>query len=284
MLTIFSIPKPFAGHIGLIQRNALASWRRLAPAAEIILFGADAGVAEAAREFGARHVPDLATNAYGTPLISAAFARVGALSERPHLLYSNADMLYDRSLFTALDQLRPLPVFLCSGRRWDMDIRCDLTRADESTWARLFATATTQGRLHGPAGMDYFLFPRSLQVPLPEFAVGRPGWDSWMVWWCRTTDRPVVDATQSVTAVHQNHDYSSLPLGYQHWRGPERELNVRAAGGLTHMLTLREASHELVPGGLRRPTGWGALPARLATFRPYQWSLAGKRWLLEKLG
>ncbi len=29
MLTLFTIPKPFAGHIGLIQRNAIASWTLL---------------------------------------------------------------------------------------------------------------------------------------------------------------------------------------------------------------------------------------------------------------
>ena len=26
MLTIFTIPKPFIGHIGVIQRNAIMSW------------------------------------------------------------------------------------------------------------------------------------------------------------------------------------------------------------------------------------------------------------------
>lgn len=29
MLTIFATPKPFQGHVGIIQRNAIGSWVRL---------------------------------------------------------------------------------------------------------------------------------------------------------------------------------------------------------------------------------------------------------------
>ena len=45
MLTLFSTCKPFHGHNGVIQRNALKSWRLLHPDIEIILFGDDEGVA-----------------------------------------------------------------------------------------------------------------------------------------------------------------------------------------------------------------------------------------------
>jgi len=59
LLTIFSIPKAFAGHNGIIQNNAIQSWVRLSPACQVILFGDDPGVAEAARRFGVVHVPDI---------------------------------------------------------------------------------------------------------------------------------------------------------------------------------------------------------------------------------
>jgi len=60
VLTLFTIPKAFNGHIAVIQRNAIQSWMRLHPEIEIILFGADEGTAEAAREFGLRYEPELA--------------------------------------------------------------------------------------------------------------------------------------------------------------------------------------------------------------------------------
>lgn len=283
MLTIFSIPKPFAGPIALIQRNALASWIRLGPDIEVILLGNDDGVAAAAREFGARHEPTIKVNSHGTPLITDAFARARTLSRKPFLMYSNADMLYDTSLLAALRHIRQLERFLLCGRRWDMDVTASLVRAEDETWRELFDRRATHGRLHGPAGIDYFVFPREHDFHAPDFAVGRIGWDSWLVWKSRMDGVPVIDATADIAALHQNHDYASLRLGYQHWRGPERDLNVRAAGGLSHLLTLREASHELVDGTLVRPAGWRALSSRLATFGPYRWSLAAKRWLQQKL-
>lgn len=281
MLTLFSIPKPFAGHIGIIQRNALACWRRLAPDVDIILLGSDSGVAEAAREFGATHVPEIPANEYGTPLISAAFAQARQLSRQPYLMYSNADMLYDESLLAALNRMRPLPAFLLSGQRWDHDIREDLGRAGAAEWRALFAQRAIRGVLRGPSAMDYFVFPRQLDLGMPGFAVGRVGWDSWMVWKCRQDRVPVIDATADIAALHQNHTYASLARGCQHQQGPERTLNIRLAGGLANLLTLREASHELVAGRIRPPAGWRGCRSRLATMRPYQLLLALKRRILQ---
>ena len=51
MLTIFSTPKPFQGHIGVIQRNAIGSWKQLHPDVEIVLFGDDEGAAEVVVQF-----------------------------------------------------------------------------------------------------------------------------------------------------------------------------------------------------------------------------------------
>jgi hypothetical protein len=48
MLTLFTTAKPFEGHSGVIQRDALKSWKLLRPDIEIILFGDDAGGAEIA--------------------------------------------------------------------------------------------------------------------------------------------------------------------------------------------------------------------------------------------
>lgn len=277
MLTLFTIPKPFTGHIGVIQRNALASWRRLAPAVEIILLGNDAGVAEAALEFGATHVPQTPANDYGTPLISAAFAQVRQFSRQPYLMYSNADMLYDESLLAALDRVRHLPAFLLSGQRWDHEIQTDLCPFPPEDWRTLFAQRTVRGVLSGPSAMDYFVFPRLFDVGMPGFAVGRVGWDSWMVWKCRQDRVPVIDATTDIAALHQNHTYDSLARGCQHQQGPERTQNIRLAGGLANLLTLREASHELVAGRLRSPAGWRGCQSRLATLRPYQLLLGVKR-------
>jgi len=84
MLTLLSAPKPFRGHIGVIQTNAITSWLRLSPPCEVVLFGDDEGVADAAQRTGARHVPQVARNQYGTPILSDVFDQGAALAGTDH--------------------------------------------------------------------------------------------------------------------------------------------------------------------------------------------------------
>ena len=93
MLTIFALPKPFKGHFGLIQRNAISQWARLRPRPEIILFGNEEGTAEIAQEFGLRHVSEIRRNQYGTPLLSDLFEKAQTLAGCNTLCYVNADIM-----------------------------------------------------------------------------------------------------------------------------------------------------------------------------------------------
>ena len=93
MLTIFSTPKPFKGHIGIIQRNAITSWTLLHPQPEIILFGNDEGTAEAAKDIGVLHVSQIARNEFGTPLLNDFFQQAKQQASHQTLCYVNADIV-----------------------------------------------------------------------------------------------------------------------------------------------------------------------------------------------
>ena len=93
LITLFSAPKPFTNpHIAMIQRNAIRSWTLL-PDVEVILLGEEEGLAEAARELGVRHIPHVARNANGTPLISSMFQLAREHSTGDLLCIINADMI-----------------------------------------------------------------------------------------------------------------------------------------------------------------------------------------------
>ena len=93
MLTFFSTPKPFRGHINVIQRNAIQSWLRIHPGVEVILLGDDEGAAETCREFGIRHVPQVARNEHGTKYLASIYDRAQALSRHDLLCYVNCDIV-----------------------------------------------------------------------------------------------------------------------------------------------------------------------------------------------
>src|SRR5271169_1997102 len=80
MLTVFSTPKPFHGHSGIIQRNALQSWTLLHPDVEVILFGDEDGAAETCRDLGIRHEPQVRRNENGTKFLSYIFDRANEIS------------------------------------------------------------------------------------------------------------------------------------------------------------------------------------------------------------
>ena len=231
MLTLFTIPKAFEGHSNLIQRNALGSWLHLRPECEVILCGDDTGVAEVAAESGVRHLPDIERNEYGTPLLSSAFEQVRACASYDLLCYVNADIILLEDLIMAA-RLVPFSDFLVVGQRWNIDLNSpwDFERTD---WEeRLRQLVAVQGSLADVHGADYFVFPRAGWVPdLPPFAVGRPGWDNWFIYTARTMRVPVVDATNSVLAIHQDHGYSHVPhrRGGK-WQGPEGDRNYAILG------------------------------------------------------
>ena len=59
MLTSFSIPKPFKGHVGVIQRNAIQNRTLLHPDCGIILCGDEPGTEEAACKFKIQYIPQI---------------------------------------------------------------------------------------------------------------------------------------------------------------------------------------------------------------------------------
>lgn len=253
LLTIFTAPKPFQDkHICAIQRNALRSWQALGAQVEIILMGADAGIAENAEALGIRHYGDVKVNPKGTPLISSMLAVARELSDSPFFGIVNTDIILFGDLLDAISQIcRKFERFLIIGQRWDMDIRDEIS-VDAADLHALRQRVPREAVLHPPMGSDYFVFPRSCYQQIPDFAIGRAGWDNWFIYKSRLERWKIVDATADVRIIHQNHDYRHLPDGQPHYRLPETKENVERAGGEHTIFALFDAQYELRGGSIFR--------------------------------
>ena len=246
----------------MIQRNAIKSWTLL-PDVEVILLGEEIGLAEAALELSVKHFPDVRCNANGTPLISSMFQRVRENSDGELLCIVNADMILMSDFADAARRSRVAVVpwrhlqrdsFVLLSQRWDLDVTQPLEFTEG--WEQHLASAVRrQGSLHRPAGSDFFLFPRSCYTDIPDFTIGRAGWDNWMIYKARREKWAVIDCTPSLMIVHQNHDYSHLPGGKPHYEHPDTNENIRLAGGEANIrYTVLDATHQLAPSGkLVRP-------------------------------
>jgi glycosyltransferase involved in cell wall biosynthesis len=258
MLTIFTLPKPFHGHIGMIQRNALRSWLALRPECEIVLLGDEEGIAEHAQEFDVRHMPDIARNEYGTPLLSDAFSQVARSARFPRLCYVNADIILPQGFLSCVQRIA-LPRFLMIGQRITISADSELDFRDDSVARAVQTEARQSGALDAPFGSDYFVFPRGILGPIPPFAVGRPYWDNWMIYRARELHVPVVDASECVLVIHQDHSYGHVPQrAGERWEGPEAERNKRLVTQAAQHFTVRHASWRLAGGRLTKRHWWHA--------------------------
>jgi hypothetical protein len=246
LITLFSVPKAFTDpHIAMIQRNAIESWKELGEAVEVLLLGEEEGLGPAARELGVRWIPGLQRNTDGTPLISSMFEQAMKNGQGKLMAIVNADIIllpdFVETAQSIAEQEKP---FLLMGQRWDLDVKKPLSFAGE--WhSGLRMLVHQEGKLHKSKGSDYFIFPRGAFPHFPKFAIGRAGWDNWTIYHARKEGWNVVDATEAITVIHQQHDYSHLPGGKIHYTLPESDENLRLAGGKRHIFTLFDANFRL---------------------------------------
>jgi predicted O-methyltransferase YrrM len=231
-MTIFAVPKPFEGHLATIQKNAIRSWTRLRPRPEIVLIGDEAGTREMAEEVGARHIPDIRRNEFGTPLVDCIFQTAQDHASHAIMAYVNADMILFQDFALGIQKVRAgLSKFLLIGRRWDLSIVGEID-FDQPQWQKsLRQQVEEHAMLHGECGLDYFVFPKGLYAEIPPFAIGRTVWDNWLVMTPHKLGVPVVDGTEFITAVHQDHDYGHAVGGRDGaWTGAEARRNRALAG------------------------------------------------------
>lgn len=238
MLTIFSSPRPFTEkRFEKIQMNALDSWVRLKPRPDIILFGDkrhEQGIDMLARKLSghARRIAqyrwetDIKRNRWGTPLVGDLMINAQRMAQTDFVAWVNTDIILLQDFMEAIKQVeRQLRQFLLIGAKWRLygePPEIDFTRDD---WQRHVRKLCKHGGERQPrSGSNYQVFTNGLfrghlykrlddrpshkedfPVEYPPIAWGRIRMDTWLVWQCLRREIPVIDATDAILAVHQDH-------------------------------------------------------------------------------
>ena len=132
--------------------------------------------------------------------------------------YANCDILFDRNLTDTLRSLQTsaygghIDKLLVVGRRrnWSVDKGVNLAKLS------LVGHYMKNSSLYISNAQDYFLTTRDGYpwTCIPDFVVGRIGYDNWLVVAALVNQIPVVDATETVTALHQTGEDGNL-AGWQ---------------------------------------------------------------------
>jgi len=95
-----------------------------------------------------------------------------------------------------------------TGKRTDLDVTTAIPMNTAGWQQQLKQDAAVRGVLAHRGLKDYFIFSRSDFATIPAFAVGRGNWDNWMLHDAKVRQIPVIDGTEAITAIHQNHNYT----------------------------------------------------------------------------
>ena len=256
MLTFFTTAKPFRGHDGVIQRNALESWKLLNPDVEVIVFGDDEGAAEVCAELGLVHHPHVERHESGRNRLDYMFQRASQIARHEYLCYCNCDIVLMQDFWKAFLKARAWRnQFLLIAQRWDTDVTEPIDFSDGRWAERLRSVAVTQGVQRDEYWIDFFLFRRGLYLDMPPLMVGYCYWDMWMIWKTLKEGVAVIDGTPFIMPVHQNHGYSAASGRVKGVpTDPLSLVNLELMGGHANVRHIKSSTHILGRSGWIRWT------------------------------
>ena len=228
-----TVPKRFEGHNGIIQRNAINSWKRIGGNNRIVLLTDDESVRAAADELDVECCFGLRSNIYGTPLLSSVMELCGRLAAKDEpVCLINTDIILLSDFMEGFRTLEPelqKTGFMLTSERTDLDVteRIDFKPGWEQELLRQINNEVVS---LSPMGIDYFIYNNGLFDGCPDFCLGRGCWDNWLIYKALSRKAMVVDCTAAVMAIHQNHDYSHVVCGTKDYFGVESEHNRLLAG------------------------------------------------------
>lgn len=254
-ISLFTTAKPFRNRARVHQTNALKSWTKLPGDWELILIGDDEGVAEFAAENGFVHFPEVATSSTGAPLVSDLFRIAKETAKHPVIAYANADiiLLSDTQRLLQLFETDPAAQrALITARRQELELDQPIDFSNEDWENGLRNELERNGHFDFETALDLFVFKKELLENLPPFAIGRPGWDNWLLAFARSKGAEIIDASNAITMIHPVHDYSHVSGGWlQAWHGQDAQAN-RALLDLPLTKLSRATTLSLFPDGLKR--------------------------------
>ncbi|KAK3611758.1 hypothetical protein CHS0354_014105 [Potamilus streckersoni] len=205
----------------LVYNNTLYNWQTLRPHAQLIFFTKDASAGEKVKFIHWNIFPVLHYSESGIPAIKDMYKQARELYNTSWYGYFNGDILLTEDILETLKYVSsvsdnfPNASILIIGRRMNV---LNVTSEEVTKMNGIKESARSRGSLYEIDAEDYFitnrLFPWN---KIPEFVIGRAGYDNWIVGHARCDlGTIVIDATETLTAVHQTTSKGGNKEGFAH--------------------------------------------------------------------
>ena len=207
-----------------IHLNTLHNWAKFIPLMQPVLFSSNftRQFDSIARQLGWHVYQIPRVNDHGTPYISDMLNVIMNNDTYNSVFYgfANGDILFDTSLSETLKALASglnsllQPPVLVTGQRTNYKMSDNWTQPIVDFY--YIEQLRARGKLFGGGAQDYFLFTRDFPRYLfKKLVIGRPAYDNYLIAMSLKLKVSVVDATKTLTALHQQLPNESEHAGYE---------------------------------------------------------------------
>ncbi|KAL3855425.1 hypothetical protein ACJMK2_014636 [Sinanodonta woodiana] len=205
----------------LVYNNTLYNWQTLRPHAQLIYFTMETSAVDKVILFDWNIHPLIPPSENGIPIIKDMYLQANKIYITSWYGYFNGDILLTDDILETLEYVSNVSdtfrnaSILITGRRINV---LNVTSEEVRSKNGIKESASSRGSLYEIDAEDYFItnifFPWS---KIPEFVIGRAGYDNWIVGHARCDLATIViDATETITAVHQTTSKGGNKEGHAH--------------------------------------------------------------------
>ena len=190
-----------------INNKTLHNWKSL-PNVNVIVFTNSVHVKYYSELAGWQVLP-VTDEVDGIPILPGMFLEAKKKFSTKYYAFANGDLLFTDSLINTLrtiscsyDVTSPKGLLIV-GRRTNVPAQV-ISNENAVNWSSLQHISANYGELFQTDAEDYFI--SDVHYPWDKFLpviVGRRGYDNWVVAYSRNSNLSVIDASESVTCLHQ---------------------------------------------------------------------------------
>ena len=190
----------------LVHNLTVKNWLSMRPYIIPVIFTNESGLAKECERQDWNVFPVKVESAGGIPVLKYMYKKVMEIYNTTFYAYSNSDILFTDTLIHTLLSLKNSSIHLegtvmIVGKRTNVQY---VTEIEGSSWTSLTSVAKTRGNLSFGNAEDYFITPRTYPWDnIAEVVIGRPAYDNWLVYNARKQKHMIIDATDTLLAVHQ---------------------------------------------------------------------------------